>query len=298
LHKINSENLSEIWIGDTLKEAHFYNIGSIIERENGEIVILTKNIGVVQEEAASTVFHLNQEGKIITQFSFVQFVLGTTKFENGNLISLTYRDLSESGYNEIITYQLDGLILSTTDITTNNVTYRKYIDDNDKQIMLGRYFDDEAHISYTTLGCFNNNEKIWAENHSDSQTSTYFPSDIMKASHNGYLVVGTKSKPNYIPYLLKTDSLGKISPLGLNEVITKNNFKLYPNPATEFINLVSNKVSTEESIVELYNSSGLIISTSKLNYNIRLNIKNLANGVYFIKVKTFDQIEVFRFIKV
>ena len=61
-----------------------------------------------------------------------------------------------------------------------------------------------------------------------------------------------------------------------NEI--QNTFTIYPNPATHIIYIGNNKKET----INIYNSIGeLVISTKK----DKINIKNLAAGIYFVKTE-------------
>ena len=68
-----------------------------------------------------------------------------------------------------------------------------------------------------------------------------------------------------------------------NEYIT--NIKLYPNPATDFINIECDK--TIKNIV-IYNVTGQIIKILQVSNskNIRINATNLKSGFYYIKIST------------
>ncbi|MGY8951408.1 MAG: T9SS type A sorting domain-containing protein, partial [Flavobacteriales bacterium] len=62
-----------------------------------------------------------------------------------------------------------------------------------------------------------------------------------------------------------------------NEI--QNTFTIYPNPATHIIYIVNIKKET----INIYNSIGeLVISTKK----DKINIKNLAAGIYFVKTES------------
>jgi hypothetical protein len=62
--------------------------------------------------------------------------------------------------------------------------------------------------------------------------------------------------------------------------------KVYPNPATDFINIEIPMVDTGRVNLELYNSSGV-----KVLYTVRacqpvlqVNVSNLSTGIYYLKV--------------
>jgi len=59
----------------------------------------------------------------------------------------------------------------------------------------------------------------------------------------------------------------------------ENSIKIYPNPASEYINVTA---SFEIGTIELFNMLGK--SVLSINNSAQLNVKNLASGVYFIKV--------------
>jgi hypothetical protein len=64
----------------------------------------------------------------------------------------------------------------------------------------------------------------------------------------------------------------------LNSLIT-----VYPNPANEMINVVSNGVTVEK--VELLNIAGQVIATQTENAPIvKLNVSGVASGVYLVKI--------------
>ena len=72
----------------------------------------------------------------------------------------------------------------------------------------------------------------------------------------------------------------------------KNNFQIYPNPTSDFINF-KNAESIEK--VEIYDLSGkLSISTANAT---KINVSKLEKGTYTVKVKTKNGIENSKFIK-
>lgn len=74
-------------------------------------------------------------------------------------------------------------------------------------------------------------------------------------------------------------------------------FKLYPNPANDFITLKmpSNDIS---SIVEIFNVHGKVVKSFKAyaEYN-NIDISDLANGLYIIRLRTKEGIAVQKFVK-
>ncbi|MDP9956458.1 hypothetical protein J2X97_002117 [Epilithonimonas hungarica] len=70
------------------------------------------------------------------------------------------------------------------------------------------------------------------------------------------------------------------SSLATNENnLSKNDVKIYPNPAKDFINITSRK---EINSVEILEQSGKRISESK---ELRINVSQLPKGIYILKIK-------------
>jgi hypothetical protein len=70
--------------------------------------------------------------------------------------------------------------------------------------------------------------------------------------------------------------------------------KVYPMPATDFINIEITPVDTSRLILELYNISGVkVLSKVAVNQPVlQVNISDISSGVYFLKVllPTKDQL--------
>ena len=73
--------------------------------------------------------------------------------------------------------------------------------------------------------------------------------------------------------------------VNINEI--SENINVYPNPATNFINIESE--SNIENIV-IFNITGQIVSISKLqNFKtskIEIDVSNLQTGIYFLNIET------------
>lgn len=68
-----------------------------------------------------------------------------------------------------------------------------------------------------------------------------------------------------------------------------NMFSLYPNPASDIINLNIDNVNNTNLTVNIYNVVGTLIKTEMLKQNNpKMNIGDLSNGIYFIEVKNTE----------
>lgn len=79
--------------------------------------------------------------------------------------------------------------------------------------------------------------------------------------------------------------------LGFNENSLKNNIKVYPNPATEKIN-VESALEIKLTITDLVGK--IIIAESAVN---SINVSALTPGIYFLNIKSGNEQSVVKFIK-
>lgn len=80
--------------------------------------------------------------------------------------------------------------------------------------------------------------------------------------------------------------------LGLNEQLSPDTFQIYPNPASDFINLSSNENSTEITICNIEGKE--LFKTNMTS----INISSLSPGVYFLKIKFSKGVTVKKIIKI
>lgn len=66
--------------------------------------------------------------------------------------------------------------------------------------------------------------------------------------------------------------------IGVDEIVNEQNFSLYPNPTSNWINVTT---GFEIEKIQVKNILGEIIMTSK---NHQLNLESLTNGIYFVEV--------------
>ena len=82
------------------------------------------------------------------------------------------------------------------------------------------------------------------------------------------------------------------SAVGIEELLAKSEFRIYPNPATDYI-IIENPLPNKESYRLLNAEVRLIKSFIRDAQKQRLNISNLPTGMYFIN----DTKQTVRFIK-
>ena len=68
--------------------------------------------------------------------------------------------------------------------------------------------------------------------------------------------------------------------LNTNEFELENNFKLFPNPSSELIQVSG---LNENEKYRIYNISGAEIKNGIVSNNEQIDIRNFTNGLYFLK---------------
>ncbi|MFA6199806.1 MAG: T9SS type A sorting domain-containing protein [Bacteroidales bacterium] len=92
------------------------------------------------------------------------------------------------------------------------------------------------------------------------------------------------SQPSGEIYYFAIDNIRKIyfpSGNSLSEVLPYNNIKLYPNPSKDNINL--SNINSKTSI-SIYNIEGKLVFYEIIYQDKSINISNLSNGIYVVKV--------------
>ncbi|MFQ3579779.1 MAG: T9SS type A sorting domain-containing protein, partial [Bacteroidales bacterium] len=114
--------------------------------------------------------------------------------------------------------------------------------------------------------------------------------DNIDVINTGWLYLFTTSS-----YCSRIDSVYIDYVSKLNEDISK--IKIYPNPARDFISIISNNPINK---FEIYDSQGRLISKQTINSTeIEINIATIKEGVYYIIIfDDSERKEIFRFIKI
>ncbi len=84
-----------------------------------------------------------------------------------------------------------------------------------------------------------------------------------------------------------------------NDSFEKLDFSFSPNPSKNYLEINLNNGYTENTIAEFYNEIGQICKTANLNKNkTKIEINNLSNGIYIIKIKTENEVLTKKFVKI
>ena len=80
------------------------------------------------------------------------------------------------------------------------------------------------------------------------------------------------------------------------ENIYSNRISIFPNPASDIINVTTENKQPKQ--LSIFNRNGQLCISSGLKENIKIDISNLDEGVYFLKIKDKGIISTKRFIKI
>lgn len=84
---------------------------------------------------------------------------------------------------------------------------------------------------------------------------------------------------------------------GIDEITDNNVLTIYPNPANDFINVDLENVN-DNITIQIVNALGEVVMTEKMEtQQTSLNIHDLVNGVYFVKVESGEGKYIKKFIK-
>ena len=109
----------------------------------------------------------------------------------------------------------------------------------------------------------------------DQRTTPYLIGFKAKDLNNGLAT--------FIPVQLKVvDEL-----TALNTEESRYGFRLFPNPATNQLNLTSTHTEDSQVYYQVINPSGAVIASGQWNrMPARLNLNGWGNGAYILRVKT------------
>ncbi|MCU7549444.1 alginate lyase family protein [Chitinophagaceae bacterium LB-8] len=116
-------------------------------------------------------------------------------------------------------------------------------------------------------------------------------SDKVMICHNGKTIcVASSDVQDHLEHGCKLGSCASASSISLKvdmapEDIATNKVTLYPNPATDNLNIRVNKLEVG-AIIQVYNASGALVIKRRLTSNTQvISIKGLSAGIYYVQVK-------------
>jgi hypothetical protein len=190
---------------------------------------------------------------------------------------------------------------STLNVSTANFLQQmahKVVGDSLKVWNLG-YNLPWAGFTYNPLGGFN----YLFTSYSPFLNNTWHFGDGSTSNNaltlHTYSASGTYTVSHVVTDFCKTDSVTQvinITATGLNTKVNNNKFVMYPNPANEYLSLKGrDEIESENFKIEIRNTMGQLLYNEK--YSEIISIKQLKNGIYFLKVFNSEESYNLQFIK-
>ena len=168
-----------------------------------------------------------------------------------------------------------------------------------------KYFPENGDTVYINLVLFLNGNSVVNARISDvvtvpDWTSFCIPIPTYSSADSGKITLAAYfgDKEHNVPY---GNSVLYVDNISFDNLITSvyeqqsnsSLFTLHPNPAQKFVTLnLSNSIKAE-STVNIYNVAGsLIISESLKQNQQKINIQDLNNGIYFVKINSEERTEI------
>ncbi|MDD2637239.1 MAG: T9SS type A sorting domain-containing protein, partial [Bacteroidales bacterium] len=237
--------------------------------------------------------------------------LKTNILGNGFPDQITINDIEIIGtgivyggiYIEDIPTDSTNAFVAQSDINLINQNFYVYPNENSyMQNNLRKLLYDD-YTSFLALGIFQTYDRgseLWLKKYDDQfnllwkryigGTEGETLQDAINTSDGGYLIIGESSSFDQYTsmYLVKIDSLGLgnyTSPVEEYIVNKDNELAVYPNPASNIVTIEFDNNNNTDYTIEIFDMSGrLVIQKVSCDYQNYLNIENLTNGLYMVRI--------------
>jgi hypothetical protein len=92
-----------------------------------------------------------------------------------------------------------------------------------------------------------------------------------------------------------------IAPVGITDPKTFadiRDIKIYPNPASKYVNFALDNILTHSYKYEIIDQRGISVLKGEINQDLRtpqrVEVKDIANGVYIVKIALSDKAVMYR----
>lgn len=239
-------------------------------------------------------FYINQPGYLImdatTNYYGNQLIYCNAYFNNCSGLPCKASmgiasKLNDSTFNKTIN---TSILMANVNDTSNYIVYAPSIT------------KDGLELYYTRLLKTGTQTEIVVSVRSNTSSPFSVPAVLVTApsiAPEGPTLTSDKSK---MYYHKKSGSLYKIFfqkrliTTAIKELVSTQKFKTFPNPVTNYITIQSD-YSDENIAVELYSTLGELLMSS--NHKKTIDVSNLENGIYILKIKQGSQTDLKKIFK-
>lgn len=236
-----------------------------------------------------------------TQTYVREFDLGATginpdylTIRNGELITLNNRDFTNAS---VSTFDINGGTLTTTDLAVSSGCGTSVVASTDLlyQVQGENNLKKFNTSSLTTYDSLQINQAVYGLAHDVVNNKLY--AGVTDYFSFGkifiYSLTGAAVDSFDVSVAPGNIAIDYNGPLAVNE-LNRSQLEIYPNPATDFIIVKSNNAVD----FKIYDVVGNMLIAEKLNSaTTKINIGDLKNGVYFIKVDDGKTVTIQKLVK-
>lgn len=250
-------------------------------------------------------FHLSQQdaatvSNSISTPNFTNTTASNQVIYGNNNGQITKIVLKTVNCNSSIDYDLDGIATTLEDLNNdgnlaNDDTDQDGIpnfldndDDGDMILTSTEYVFTTGRNSNAILDTDNDGIPNYLDNDDDGDGVLTINEDYNNNNNPADDDTNSNGIPDYLEFSVA---------LGVANPVFKNTIVLYPNPASDILN-IENQSGEEISNLAIYSISGALIKEFKNAGDIKtVSVSELQNGMYFVKLAINGQTETYKFVK-
>lgn len=285
LMKVDPET-NILWSAPNIQEQNYAITPSILEKENGEIIMITSTYGGFDPILAySNIFTYTASGEFLSTGQLDDGnsygrVLSNAYVMGDELLGLTYT-LNNSS---LIRYLPDGTLLWEEPLKLPHNFYANHLIFGADSSLSGiNNYEWGVYNSIMLYGMNNLGDSLWTRTDWNEDHTLNF--DIRLCPDGGFLISGCAIKQGVnVPLLIKTDKTGNTSNVGIFEKLTRDVIRVYPNPAIDRV--VFESLEPLYGIISIIDMSGRkIASLRATGLKTEWHTAGLKPGMYFYKIE-------------
>lgn len=255
----------------------------LTEMEDGNIVSTHYWIAEYKIPYESRNVIVSPQGDVLSTYTFNfnghGFIITDQIFSNNELIAVGYSNINNKP-NFVVAYDSDGTISWYKRLSAKNVT--NIISNRNNEIVIA---GSSSSVYQINLQCFTSaGDSLWAREHAYASAEI---KDLKETPDGGYILAVNFYEFGAMPMmsLVKTDSLGRMSTLGIHELPGRSGIVVYPNPASTEVTLtVTDSAPGTITFIDL---AGRVCKNITLtDTKSTIQIRDLNSGVYLYKYQT------------